>query len=231
MSHVPSGPAANPVPSQRGWRLVAPYLLGALVLLLVLQVARVLIAARERELRRDERIAVRSRVETVANSLTALLSRRHATLGALAAFADLGLETETQQQSFDRFAAELRADDPIVRALQLFPREGLVLVHPRPANELVSQRTLDDLLTDSRPAVRADVQLALQRRRAVISCPAPLRQGGSGIALRRAIFKQDQLTGFATVILDADITFARAGLPALRDDLQEIGRASCRERV
>jgi two-component system cell cycle sensor histidine kinase/response regulator CckA len=202
------------------WRGSAPYLLGLLVLLLVLTVARELIAGQERELHRQERTAVRVRLDKVANAFTALFSRRHATLAGLAAFADLEREGEMRRQDFERFATSLRADDPVVRALQLFPRAGPVLVHPMPANEMVSQRTLADLLNDPRPDVREDVQLALQRRRHVISRPMPLRQGGSGIAMRRPIFEGDQPAGFATVILDSDVTLGRAGLPALIEDLR-----------
>lgn len=89
-----------------------------------------------------------------------------------------------------------------IRALQVFPNEGPMLLYPFSGNESVSERTLSDLLNDERPQVRLDVQRAIETREIALSGPYELRQGGLGMIARKPIFIGEEFWGFAVIVFD-----------------------------
>ncbi|MDO8753561.1 MAG: PAS domain S-box protein, partial [Anaerolineales bacterium] len=116
------------------------------------------------------------------------------------------------RSEFTPFASGLYAGKPDIRAVQVFPKEGAVLVYPIEGNEATIERTLDDLIHDDRPDVRADIQRTIQTRQIVISGPYELRQGGLGMVARLAIYQEDTLLGLAVIILDMPPLLEASGL-------------------
>ncbi len=177
------------------------------------------------EWRRDALIArehseVAARLQQVANTLTAVINRRQAMLGGLTAFATIPRDAATLRHEFGLYAAGLHGGDPLIRAIQIFPQQGPLLIHPLAGNEAIAGRTLADLLNDERPTVREDVRRTIERRRSTLSNPYELRQGGLGLVARRAIHAGETLIGVATVILDVNVLLDGVGARALADELQ-----------
>lgn len=121
------------------------------------------------------------------------------------------------------FASGLHNDSVGVRNVGLAPGGILTLLYPLPGNE---QALGYDLLSDETPSVKKDITRTISSNKVVISEPFELRQGGLGIAARKAIFKNNTLWGFASVVLDVPAIIGNSGLRsedqsqqiALRDD-------------
>ena len=116
------------------------------------------------------------------------------------------------RSKFTPFASGLYAGKQDIRAIQVFPEEGAVLVYPIEGNEATIGRTLDDLINDERPDVRADVQRTIQTRQIAISGPYELRQGGLGMVARLAIYQEDTFLGLAVIVLDMPPLLEAGGL-------------------
>jgi PAS domain S-box-containing protein len=167
----------------------------------------------------SERMDVHNQLHDVGASLTAVINRRQALLTGLAAFVESNMTDETMKQKFRLYAAGLKANDPVIRAVQVFPPEGPVMVYPESGNEVVLSRTLKDLLNDERPDVRTDVRRAVRTRSITLSNPYELRQGGKGAVARLAVYDKDAFWGIATVVLDLKTLIDLSGLNTLASDM------------
>jgi PAS domain S-box-containing protein len=167
--------------------------------------------------RRDE---IQGRLNGMGSSLTMAVNRRQALLTGLAAFVKLQRTEELVNQNFEIYASGLQGNDPVIRAVQVFPKDGYELVYPMVNNEILTERTLDDLLNDKRPNLRADVQRAIQSRKITLSQPYELLQGGQGVVARLAVYDGDEFWGLVVVVLNIDPLLAIPGINSPSSDLQ-----------
>ncbi len=160
----------------------------------------------------DERLKVQNRLNGLSTSLASAINRRQGLVDAFRAFAELhGADPEIPAE-FALYAAGLQASDPVIRLLQLFPPSGPALVYPISNNDAVRGLTLQDLLGDERPHVRAAVRRTIGSRATTISDPYELRPGGIGVVARQAIFRHGTFWGMAVVILDLERLLQQAGM-------------------
>ncbi len=177
-------------------------------------------AAFANRLLEQERARIQNRLNGIGTALAAEINQRHALVTGLGAFVASHAGTESFRDEFELYAAGLHANDPVIRAIQVFPPTGPVWAYPAGDNAAVLDRTLNDLLQDDRPAVRADVQRTVRSRRIALSNPYELRQGGKGVVARLAVYREDTLWGLVTVILNLDPLLNKAGIGSGSSDLQ-----------
>jgi PAS domain S-box-containing protein len=167
-----------------------------------------------RELAGRERSEVKAALDGAGSLLGSVVTRRVALLSGLEAFAAVHAGNASIAEEFLLYAQGLKNNDPAIRAVQIFPSDGRELIYPEPGNEPVLGGTLQKLLADERPTVRADVQRAIRTRSIALSDPYELRQGGLGLVARQAIFKDGRLWGMAVIVLDVPPLFALSGISA-----------------
>lgn len=159
-----------------------------------------------------KRAEVETSLAPYGNALTTTLNQQLGLTEALTAFVQGHPDPQNLRDHFSAYASGLISNSNSVRAIQIFPPAGSVLVYPIAGNEETVTRTLADLLSDDRPQVRADIERAINTRRPVLSEPYALRQGGLGLVMRQAVFHDDTLWGFSVVILDIPQVITAAGL-------------------
>lgn len=163
----------------------------------------------------DKEIAeLRSGLERVAGLLSSAVNRRQSILAGLESFIRVQDSPKSLARNFPLYAEGLKDNDPAIRAIQVFPPQGPCLVYPAETNKAVQGRTLDDLLADERPDVRADVGRAVKTGGITLSEPYELRQGGLGIVARLAINEGGKLWGVAVVVLDIEPLLRLSGIDA-----------------
>ena len=166
------------------------------------------------------RARVQNRLDGIATSLTSAINHRQALLTGLAAF----IKSSKNEVNFDNqlavYASGLYADDPVVRAIEFFPVNGTELIYPENKNETLKGRKLDDLINDSRPDVRADVQRAIQIRKITLSNPYELLQGGKGVVARLAVYDGSKFLGLTVIVLNLEPLLEVPGLYPAPTDLQ-----------
>jgi hypothetical protein len=151
-------------------------MLGLVVFLVTGTIGWRLSQSHEEKLHADEQTKVRNRLNGLSTSLASVLHRRQGLVGGISAFAELHAAEPAIREKFALYAAGLKAGDPVIRFLQLFPPDGPVLIHPFSTRDAGPDRTLQDLLQDDRPQVRVDVQRTIDSRATTISDPYELRQ-------------------------------------------------------
>lgn len=167
----------------------------------------------------DQRVRAEYTLLPFGKALSEIIHQRLVQLEGLAAFSHAHPREERLSEHFLRFAASLHTNKPGVRAIQAFLGNGPVVVSPKEGNEAVIGRTLNDLINDERPGVRADVQRAIETRRITISGPYELRRGGLGLVGRLAVYSDDELWGMVVVVLNLPSILDSAGLPVLAEKL------------
>ncbi len=183
-----------------------------------------------RQLLEDQQRRAQAGLIPYGNALTTAMNERLALLTGLEAFVRANLADNDLRGRFDTFATGLYVGKEGVRAVQVFPPQGPVLVQPVAGNEPVAGRTLQHLLDDERPDVRADVQQAVTSRRIALSGPYELRQGGLGLVARLAIHHEEELWGMAVIVFDLPPILRLAGLDPLPRSLH-IGLRDGKGRV
>jgi PAS domain S-box-containing protein len=166
----------------------------------------------EGELKRQQWAIVESELVPYGNALSVAINERLALVKGLAAFVNAHPTEAELEAKFRPFAKGLHAGKIGIRAIQVFPRSVPEYVFPVSRNEVVVGRSLEQLINDERPKVRADVHRALQTRRITVSGPYELRQGGLGLLTRQAIYQDDVLWGLVVIILDVPPILDEAGL-------------------
>lgn len=165
-----------------------------------------------------QRASLQMRVNGIGNSLSSIVTQRQAMLDGLAAFVKTHSIEGLRNRYFDIYAAGLKANDPVIRAIQYMPVEGPILVYPLEGNEAIANLTLENHRNDDRAYVRADVERAIASRKITLSNPYELRQGGKGVVARLAVYDQETFLGLAVVVLDLEPLLAIPGLFPLPAD-------------
>lgn len=151
------------------------------------------------------------------NVLSGAINRRLGILKGLKAFVEPHLSEPTFATEFERFAAGLYAATTGVRVLTVAPGGIPRYVYPLSGNESVIGH---DPMRDPRPAVRADVERAIQSREITLSGPDELRPGGLGLVARLAVYKDQIFWGFVTIALDLENLLRGSGLSPGPADLK-----------
>ena len=158
------------------------------------------------------------RAHEIGNSLTSTINQKQAILNGLAAFVKTHPVSDLREHYFEIYAAGLQLNEPVIRAIQYLPDEGLLMVYPLAGNEAIANRSLDLLRNDERANVREDVQRAIDSRRITLSDPYELRQGGKGVISRLAVYDEEQFLGLVAVVLNLEPLLQVPGLyPAPTD--------------
>lgn len=152
----------------------------------------------------EQRAAQQANTDDIAALLTSDINRRQAQLVGLAAAVKSHTTDELREEHFEVFAAGLKADDPVIRTIQFFPPQGLMMVYPIKGNEAVAGSTLEDLRSTDRAVVREDVERAIATGQITLSKPYELRQGGKGVVARLAVYDNNTFLGLAVIILNME---------------------------
>lgn len=160
----------------------------------------------------QRRVQAENRLDLYGNILKDTLDHHLALLTALEEFIAIHEDENTLRSRFTVFAKGLYSGKGGLRAIQVFPPEGKVLVYPRDGNEATLDRNLVDLINDERIEVQKDVQHAIESRSTVISGPYPLRQGGFGFVARKPIYRDENFWGLAVTVIDLESFLGIVGL-------------------
>ena len=164
----------------------------------------------ESQLLANKRSAVTAELVSYGNALTNAIDRRFALLEGLYTFALTGIEAAHADfdSEFNKFASGLYASVPGIRVLTIAPHGILEYVYPLAGNEAVLGH---DLINDERPAIRVDVQRAVETGGRTLSGPIELRQGGLGLVARQAIYDDGNFWGLTAIVLDMPPVLAESG--------------------
>lgn len=207
--------AKRPARPERGQE-VGAVVIAALTLLLLLLTIWQISRLYERNLLRTARIEHRAEVTLQGNVLSLIINRRMARLQGLYAFVVAQPSEEHLTNEFETFASALLFDSQVIRNLAVAPGGTFAYVYPVSGNEVVLGY---QPLNDARPEVREDVLRAIETGQVVISGPLELLQGGQGLILRQAVFKNGKYWGLLSMVLDMDQLMAETGLAAPNDEL------------
>jgi PAS domain S-box-containing protein len=163
---------------------------------------------------------LKSDMDEIASFLTSRINTRQAILNGLAAMVKSHAVDGLPLKDFQTFAEGLKANDPSIRVIQFFPAQGKVLLYPIEGNEKVANSSLQNLLTDSRPNVKADVDRTIASRQITLSNPYQLTQGGLGVVARLAVYEQDKFLGLVTIVLNQDALMDIPGLTKPREGIR-----------
>lgn len=168
----------------------------------------------------DSRLATQYLSSQMGYSFSSLINERMSIIVSLKEIIKANLDNPEIRTIFNNSAEVLYAGEIGIRAIQVFPNEGVVFNYPESTNEAVLKRTLSDLINDERPHVREDVQTAIRTRKITLSGPYELRQGGLGLVARLAIFEDDKLWGISVIVFDIPPMVDHVGLNSLDSSLE-----------
>ncbi|WP_432734694.1 ATP-binding protein [Maridesulfovibrio sp. FT414] len=168
----------------------------------------------EKLLIRQERASTRMELETVSVGLNNALNSRFSLLLGLKAFAEAAIKQGNAElefsRSFEAFAAGLYGSAAGIRNFIIAPGGVNKYVFPLDRNRKALGH---NLLTDTRPQVRKDVQRTIENGRMALSGPYELRQGGLGIVCRIAVYEDGKFWGLVSMVLDVPPVLSEAGIP------------------
>ena len=156
------------------------------------------------------------------NALEMIMHRRLDLAVGLEKFVVSRSDTEIIRD-FPLFASGLQNEFEGVRNVGVAKGGVLSLIYPIKGNEGAINY---NLMADETPSVKSDIAKAIASKELVVSTPFELRQGGLGVAARKAIFKNNNLWGFISVVIDVPTAINYSGLDkvsqktmwALRDE-------------
>lgn len=163
----------------------------------------------EKQLVKEQQMQNTEQLSRYANALEKVIQQRFSLLEGLHAFVLSNPQAEQLDNKFLIFASALHTGTKGIRNFALAPDGINGYVFPLKENEKVIGH---NLINDSRPNVKKDVQRAIDYRKITLSGPYQLRQGGLGLVARKAVFQKDKLWGLATMVIDMPPAFAEAGL-------------------
>jgi putative nucleotidyltransferase with HDIG domain len=167
----------------------------------------------------EKRLKVTEILTVQGQTLGVEINGRLATLKALKTFVDERIRTNQgiAPAEFAAFGTGIGSATSGVRALSIAPGGITQFISPAGSNESM---TGQDLLNDTRPQVRADVQRAIRSHRIVIGGPYALRPKGLGLVARQAVYAEENLWGLISLVLDLTPIFTEAGLDTPPQGLQ-----------
>ncbi len=191
-----------------------PLLIGAVTLTVFLINSRIIIYNIEKRIAEENRSQLLFKIgELRANLESALNTRLYIGYG-LVSF--ISINNGITQEKFEQFAELLIKDqDPVIMNISILKGSIISFVYPYSSNKDALGK---DLLTV--PEQRDTVLQAIQTKKAVITGPVKLVQGGSGIISRIPVFIGDVYWGQVSVVLMHDELFNEAGF--YDDSLLEI---------
>lgn len=166
----------------------------------------------------EQRTEAALEVTLRGNVLSSILNRRFARLQGVNGFVQIHADEtdDTFDREFRTFAAVLYDEARGVRAVTLAPDGVVQYVYPQPGNaSVLGYRPLED----ARPEVREDAERAIRTGNVVVSGPRQLVQGGFGLAVWRAVYREGAFWGLVGVTLDVQALLAEAGLGQSGGDL------------
>lgn len=159
----------------------------------------------------DRRAQILTELSPYSNALSRAINRRLGLLSGLKAFVEAHASAPTFGAEFETFAAGLYAGTAGIRHFVAAPGGVLRYVYPLAGNESVLGY---DILHDSRPNVRADVERAIRSRLLTVSGPFELLPGGSGFVGRLAVYVNDKFWGLVSVAVDLPAILEESGIRA-----------------
>ena len=197
--------------SLRGQGYIA--LLGAaLTLVILLFVLWQACAIYEDNLILNKQVEVNAQLSSNGNSLENRINNILSHLDGLDAFAKANPTKTALDTHFESFAFGLYAGSSSLRSIEIYTNFSETYVYPLEDNELVAERTLEDLINDERPIVRADLLNAIQTREPVITGPYEMQRGGLGMAARQPVYINDSLWGVVSMVIDVPPLLSSSGL-------------------
>jgi len=167
-----------------------------------------------------EQDQVRTRSAVFNRALGAGIERRTTLLEGLRSLAlhEVGSEEDRHRREshFEEFAGHLLQSIDGVRNVAMAPGGVISRVYPLAGNGAVPGH---DLLHDQRPAVRRSVARTIASRRITLQGPYPLRQGGTGLVARLAVFRNGEFWGLVTMVIDFPALLREAGFAEVPADL------------
>ena len=171
------------------------------------------VAWSRQQLINEEKGQIQDALYSYGRKLDVAISEKLALLEGMGAYVLSSSSGRELADDFETFASGMHTGDKSIRAFQIFPPSGPVLVYPRSGNEIVSTRTLHDLTNDTRQMVRKDVQTALLTRKMSTSGPYMLHQGVQGFIVRKAVFADEKLLAITTAVIDLSLFLESCGIP------------------
>jgi diguanylate cyclase (GGDEF)-like protein len=170
-----------------------------IVLLLFLPLGIVLDKQHKKELITFKREEVKSQLKDYSMLLTRVINDKFSLLKSLEVYTKENWNQEIKENDFNQFAYGLYSSNFGIRNLIIAPEGVNKYVYPIKNNK---EAVGHNLLEDKRPEVRKAVNETIDSKKPVASGPYKLRQGGDGIILRKAIYKNNNFWGLVTMALD-----------------------------
>lgn len=176
----------------------------------------------------DFRARVANSTDTLARNLSDLVARETAAVDALAAFVENRDDDDDHLgEEFPLFAGALMELGETIKSVQIAPRGILDYVYPIEGNE---EAVGLDLMADEDR--RALLEQAIESGETVIQGPVELVQGGTGLIVRRPIYRGGAYWGFSAVVLDWSAVAELSGLaPERNGDLAGVKLAGTDEVI
>lgn len=164
--------------------------------------------AYEQILLKQKRVEVEKNMIQLDLSFDNAVYRRISVLTGLESFATTYMDNLNNAE-FTLYASGLVSSVQGIRNIIIAPGGINQYVFPVEGNE---EAIGHNLLNDERANVIEDVQLAIQTGDIIMSGPYELRQGGTGIVFRKAIYREGSFWGLVSVTMDIDSLFKISGL-------------------
>ena len=192
-----------------------------IILLLFLPVGILLDRHYKKGLLNTKREKVKSELENYSILLAREINQKFALLKALEVFTKENWNRKISESEFKSFAYGLYSSTTGIRNLVIAPDGINKYVYPIKGNE----ETLGhNLIKDKRPEVRVAVQKTINNREFVASGPYELRQGGQGIILRKALYKNNEFWGLVTMAVSMEPIYEYMKLENKRSNINIILR-------
>lgn len=170
-----------------------------LILLVFLPLAFLIDNQYKKRLIQNKRYELINDLNKYSILFTNIVNERFSLLTALEVFVKNNWQNEIDKSDFNKFSQGLYSSTNGIRNFIIAPKGVNKYVYPLATNQ---EALGHDLINDLRENVRKDVQKTIDTKEVVISGPYDLRQGGQGIILRKALFKEDNFWGLVTMALD-----------------------------
>src|SRR3989339_151057 len=199
----------------RKWFSAKNTMLSVLIMLFVL--SGVYVSERyEKWLVTDSRNKVEATLGIYKNGVEMILTRRLGLVRGLEKFVT-SRDEKSVIDDFPIFAPGLYNDNEGVRNVGIARGGILSLIYPIKGNEGALGY---NLLADQRPSVKSEIARMIESKETVVTEPFTLLQGGLGIAARKAIFRNNQLWGLVSVVVDVPDIIRSSGLEKGIDGLR-----------
>lgn len=165
-----------------------------------------------------QRLETQKQLNYYTLNLNNQLNERFSLLTGLEAFVKNNWEESINQNNFINFANGLYFSTSGIRNFIIAPEGINQYVYPLNDNQ---ESIGHNLLKDQRIEVQKDIKKTLTTKKLIVSGPYKLRQGGLGIILRKALFRNSNFWGLITMALDLTTIYKNLGLdnPNLMIDL------------